>query len=127
MPMYDKGKVITGLAVFVILITFPIWFNVGGTEHLPNPIMPKGYKKCVKDVEYMRTSHMKLLNQWRDEVVRSGQREFIEVDGEKYQKSLQNGCMHCHTSREKFCSECHTYAAVKPYCWDCHVQPKEMN
>ena len=23
-----------------------------------------------------------------------------------------------------FCDKCHTYASVKPYCWDCHTEPK---
>lgn len=125
--MYDQGKVLTGLAVFVIFITFPIWYNVSGKEHFPQPLKSTVAKQCVKSTDYMRASHMQLLNQWRDEVVRTGKREIIEVDGKQYQKSLQNGCMFCHTSRMKFCNECHQYAAVKPYCWDCHVEPKEMN
>ena len=126
--MYDSGKIITGLAIFVILMTFPVWFNVGGSERIPQPEKPPGgQKNCVAETDYMRTSHMVLLNQWRDEVIRSGQREFQEIDGVKYEKSLQNGCMYCHTSKVKFCDTCHIYADVKPYCWDCHVQPKETN
>jgi len=39
--------------------------------------------------------------------------------------SLQNGCMTCHSNKKKFCDECHNYMAVVPYCWDCHIQPKE--
>jgi len=42
------------------------------------------------------------------------------VDGKKYMKGLQLTCLQCHTSKEKFCDSCHQYAAVKPYCWDCH-------
>ena len=126
--MYDSGKVITGLAIFVTIVILPIWYNaVGGDGHIPNPQKPTKSKQCVQATEYMRTSHMVLLNDWRDEVVRTGQREYQIVDGVKYQKSLQNGCMNCHESKAKFCDECHTYAAVKPYCWDCHVQPKEIN
>jgi hypothetical protein len=125
--MYDSGKVFIGLAVFITLILFPIWFNFGGAETLPNPQLPKDYKQCVESVDFMRSSHMKLLNQWRDEVVRSGKREFIEIAGQKHEKSLQNGCMKCHTSKVKFCDQCHNYAAVNPYCWDCHIQPKETN
>ncbi len=125
--MYDSGKIITGLVIFVIMITFPIWYNVGGAEQLPKVEKPVGKKECVQDTQFMRTSHMALLNNWRDEVVRSGERQYQVVEGVKYEKSLQNGCMNCHTSKAKFCDECHTYAAVKPYCWDCHVQPKEIN
>lgn len=125
--MYDSGKIITGLALFVLLMLFPIWYNAGGTGHVPVTEKPVGKKQCVADTQFMRTSHMQLLNDWRDQVVRTGKREYQVVAGEKYEKSLQNGCMNCHTSKVKFCDECHTYTAVKPYCWECHVQPKEMN
>jgi hypothetical protein len=127
MPMYNSGKIITGLIIFVVIITFPFWYNVGGAAHIPKPEKPVGKKQCVADTQYMKTTHMKLLNDWRDEVVRTGDRQSQVVEGVKYEKSLQNGCMNCHTSKVKFCDECHTYAAVKPYCWDCHVQPKEIN
>ncbi len=126
--MYDSGKVITGLTIFALVVMFPVWYNVvNGAGHTPEPQKPTNTKNCVAEKEFMRTSHMKLLNDWRDEVVRSGDRKYISVDGVNYQKSLQNGCMNCHANKTKFCDECHTYAAVKPYCWDCHVQPKEMN
>lgn len=130
MPMYDSGKVLTGLAIFVAIICFPLWFNViNGAERVPLPVYPKEVKKCVQPTAYMRKSHMVLLNQWRDEVVRTGNREFQVVEGKSYEKSLQNGCLNCHASREKFCTSCHTYAAVVPYCFDCHyhVEPKETN
>ncbi len=127
MPMYDKGKVLTGLAIFVIIVTFPIWYNVSGAERVPNPKILTKAKNCVKPLKYMRSSHMKLLLDWRDEVLRDGNRAKVTVDGVQYQKSLQNGCMKCHVSKAKFCDECHRYAAIEPYCWDCHVQPKETN
>lgn len=125
--MYDKGKVLTGLAIFVIIVTFPFWYNVGGASKAPNPELPTKMKNCVKPLDYMRTSHMKLLLQWRDEVLRDGKREKITVDGIEYEKSLGNGCLYCHESEEKFCNQCHQYAAVDPYCWDCHIKPKESN
>ncbi len=76
----------------------------------------------------MRKSHMVLLNQWRDDIIRmGGTRHGVTADGTEYVRSLQKGCMKCHASKKKFCDECHTYAAVNPYCWDCHLQPKEAN
>ncbi len=126
--MYDTGKVITGLIIFVGLITFPIWYGLGKAGHLPNPEKPKNAKECVEAVDYMRSSHMQLLNEWRDDVVRSGGPRMDKTEnGTEFLRSLQRGCMKCHTNKEKFCDECHTYAAVKPYCWDCHIQPKEAN
>ena len=92
MMMYDSGKIITGLAIFVLLTISPLLFNaIGGEGHIPNPEKPVGKKQCVQDTQFMRTSHMQLLNEWRDEVVRTGDRQYQIVDGVKYQKSLQNG------------------------------------
>jgi hypothetical protein len=39
---------------------------------------------------------MKLLIQWRDEVVRQNQRVYIATDGKEYEKSMANTCMKCH-------------------------------
>ena len=40
-------------------------------------------------------------------------------------KSLTNTCIRCHSNKDKFCDECHHFAGVQPYCWACHVMPKE--
>ncbi len=118
---YDAGKIIPGLIIFVLFMTFPIWYNMGNAGTIPNPEKPaNGARQCVAETKFMRTDHMVLLNDWRDEVIREGKRQKIEIDGVHYEKSLQNGCMHCHANKEKFCDTCHTYASVKPYCWDCH-------
>jgi hypothetical protein len=123
--MYDGKYIIPGLLVFLLLTTFPIWKNMGNAGTVPKPEKPKGVTKCVEPAQYMRTSHMKILDDWRDEVLRDGDRTPIEIDGVKYEKSLMNGCMKCHEDKKKFCDECHTYTSVKPYCWDCHFLPKE--
>ncbi len=74
----------------------------------------------------MRTEHMQLLNNWRDSVVRDYNRGYISnANHKRFNMSLQNGCMTCHSNKKKFCDECHTYMSVKPYCWDCHIQPVE--
>ena len=123
--MYDSGKIIPGLIIFVLIITFPIWYNHGDAGEVPKPELPKDSRECVLPVMEMRTSHMQLLNEWRDEVLRTGDRQYFELDGKKFQKSLQNACMQCHTSKKKFCDTCHAYSAVTPYCWDCHLAPVE--
>ncbi|MCJ7603660.1 MAG: sulfate reduction electron transfer complex DsrMKJOP subunit DsrJ, partial [Desulfobulbaceae bacterium] len=119
--MYNKGTIIPGLIIFVVLMLFAIFNNAGKKIEAPKVEKPVGYKECVKPVQYMKESHMELLNVWRDEVIREGKREQVEAGGVLYEKSLQNGCMHCHTSKKKFCDVCHTFASVYPYCWDCHV------
>lgn len=123
--MYDSGKVITGLIIFVLIMTFPIWYNHGVAADVPKAELPKDQKKCVLPLKEIRPYHMKMLNQWRDEVLRDEDRSVFLLEGKKYQKSLQNTCMQCHVSKKKFCDICHTYAAVTPYCWDCHLEPIE--
>ncbi|OQX20696.1 MAG: cytochrome C [Desulfobulbaceae bacterium A2] len=123
--MYDSGKIIIGLVIFVLLVTFPIWYNHGNAGQTPKPELPRQGKECVRPAAEMRASHMQLLNQWRDEVIRTGDRGSFVIEGKKYQKSLQNTCMQCHSSKKKFCDTCHAYTSVTPYCWDCHVVPVE--
>ncbi|MDW7771347.1 MAG: sulfate reduction electron transfer complex DsrMKJOP subunit DsrJ [Desulfobulbaceae bacterium] len=123
--MYDSGKIITGLIIFVLLISFPIWYNHGDAGEVPKVELPKDYKQCVLPTTEMRSSHMQLLDVWRDDVLRTGDRSYFELEGKQYQKSLQNACMVCHANKTKFCDACHTYTAVNPYCWDCHLVPVE--
>ncbi len=129
--MADKIKIFVGLIVFLALAAFPIWYALGITKDAPTLDFPsdlelphKRYSQCVKDKDYMIANHMDILDRWRDEVVRQGDNNTIEIDGKEYEKSLTKGCMHCHTSRENFCAKCHDYADVQLTCWDCHLEPK---
>ncbi|MFA7383607.1 MAG: sulfate reduction electron transfer complex DsrMKJOP subunit DsrJ [Desulfurivibrionaceae bacterium] len=124
--MYGKGRIIPALILFLGLMTSPMWYSSGDASKLPKPEKPKDYTECVAPAQYMRTSHMVLLNQWRDNILREdGARTGKTANGTEYVRSLQNGCMKCHSDKKKFCDTCHSYASVKPYCWDCHLQPKE--
>ncbi len=126
--MYDKGKIIPGLIVFVLIAVSPIIYNRGNAGHVPNPEKPKNAKECVRPVAEMRESHMQMVIDWRTDVIRdNGAREAVTAGGVKYVRSLQLGCMKCHTSKQKFCDECHKYASVEPYCWDCHIAPEEKD
>ncbi|MCF8055492.1 MAG: sulfate reduction electron transfer complex DsrMKJOP subunit DsrJ [Desulfocapsa sp.] len=125
--MYNKGTIIPGLIFFVLFVTFPVWFQGLKAGDMPKPELPPGgEKQCVMPADYMRANHMQLLNEWRDNVLRDGNREILEINGKKYPKGLQMACMECHSRKEKFCDSCHTYAAVDPYCWDCHLTPNEV-
>ena len=129
--MYNSGKIIAGLVVFFILATLPFLLNFGKANAKIEPsidtpeinAMPN--KHCVETKVFMRAEHMQLLNNWRDQVVRNGNRIYVGSDGNEYQISLQNTCMKCHSNKKKFCDKCHNYMAVKPYCWGCHIAPKE--
>ena len=127
--MYNKGIIIAGLSIFVVLITFPFWFNQGKAAPAPERILTtqaKAAKECILSAELMRTEHMQMLNDWRDMVVRDGTRLYVSTSGKKYNMSLSNTCLDCHSNKAEFCDRCHNYAAVTPYCWDCHIDnPKE--
>jgi len=127
--MSDKGKIVTGLLVFVALVAFPFWFNMGKAAPVPEPVLSakaKAAKVCVRDTAFMKTEHMQLLDVWRDTVVRSGQRIYVNAEGRNYNMSLSNTCLDCHDNKAEFCDRCHAYASVRPYCWDCHIaNPKE--
>lgn len=78
--------------------------------------------QCIAPAEEMRRNHMEMLKHQRDRTMRQG------IRGEK---ASLNECISCHASKstgsvtgqDGFCQECHSYAAVKLDCWDCH-QPK---
>lgn len=93
---------------------------------VPKPILEQGKgDKCVEDTEFMRRNHMKLLLHQRDQTVHEG------IRTKKY--SLTN-CIECHASQknnsvigsnQNFCQSCHSYAAVKIDCFECHAtKPK---
>lgn len=123
--MYDAPKVVTFLVIFAALVLFPFWYGAaaGGDGAAPELEKPTGETECIESKEFMRAWHMDMLDEWRDEVVRYGDREYVAEDGDKFEKSLTMTCMRCHENEEKFCGECHNYAGVEPYCWNCHVKP----
>lgn len=124
--MYNTGKVIVGIIVFVLFFSLPFWINLGRLEAVPKPELPVEEKKCVESKEYMRAYHMKLLSQWRDDKVRKGKVYYVNSQGEKYKMSLQQTCMKCHKDRSKFCDRCHDFFIVKTDCWNCHIAPEEV-
>lgn len=96
------------------------------------PQMPKldigkgGNLKCVEDPKEMRKIHMNLLKHQRDETVHKGLRG---------QKNSLADCVECHASTktnsvlgsdEAFCQGCHTYAAVKLDCFECHTSKRKV-
>jgi hypothetical protein len=78
--------------------------------------------QCVEPPDVMRRNHMDFLKHQRDDTVRGG------VRGAKH--SLK-GCIDCHASAATrsvaqapgdFCVSCHSYAAVKIDCFECHTR-----
>lgn len=131
--MYDTGKIIAGLVIFLALVTFPFYSNIGKANaklelKIDTPEiskLPETERKCVESKEFMRPNHMQMLNDWRDAVVRNGDKIFVSSSEKHFDMSLQNTCMKCHSNKKNFCDKCHNYMAVVPYCWTCHIAPKE--
>ena len=126
--MYDKGKVVPGLIIFLVLVLSPIIYNgmSGSASIAPELTYPTGETRCVESKQFMRENHMQLLFDWRETVVREGNRTYVAGDGKEYNMSLTGACLSCHTKKEEFCDKCHEYLKVKPYCWDCHIIPPQL-
>jgi hypothetical protein len=129
--MYDKNKIVAGLVIFVAIVTFPFWYNLGKASSAPEPKLSekaKAAKECVVPKKNMKQEHMQILDLWRDTVVRDANRLYKSGSGKIFKMSLSTGeesCMGCHEDKAEFCDKCHNYASVDPYCWDCHIAPKE--
>ena len=95
-------------------------------SRVPVPVIEKARgEACVADPAFMRLNHMDLLKHRRDETVHRGVRD---------PRSSLKGCIECHASSATgsvaaaptdFCASCHSYAAVKLDCFECHAsKPK---
>lgn len=127
--MRDKKLIITGVIIFIIIVTFPFWYNRGKAAPQPElelTAKAKAAKVCVRSTDFMKAEHMQLLDLWREAVVRQGDRIYVSPDGKEYSMSLTSTCLDCHSNKANFCDRCHNYASVRPYCWNCHIDnPKE--
>jgi len=127
--MYNGGKITIAIIIFIIIFTSPIWTNWLNPQkaHKPEIVLPKDYKECIAETDYMKAYHMDLLNEWRDLVVRKNIRYLQKdgkpflINGKKAEMSLTKTCLNCHNDKQNFCDQCHNYLDVSPYCWDCHV------
>ena len=123
--MNDRWKIGAGLGLFLLLVLTPVWQGRG--RHWT----PKGLRKpakateCVLPKDEMRSRHMKLLDDWRETVVRTGTRQALTFSGKPVRMSLTGTCLGCHESKKEFCDRCHGELGVAPECWSCHLPPKE--
>jgi hypothetical protein len=94
-----------------------------GQVVIPDPAIPANAQECVAPTDVMRRDHMKFLLHQRDETV---------LNGIRTKKYSLTGCINCHAQADEngeivradnpgyFCTECHSYAAVKIDCFECH-------
>jgi hypothetical protein len=107
-----------------------VWLAIGvpsaGAASSLEPVIERASGgQCPADPAFMRRNHMDLLKHQRDDTLRGGVRQ------ERY--SLKE-CVSCHASKTthsvtaadtNFCQSCHSYAAVKIDCFECHAnQPQ---
>ena len=132
MKLHNRGIILAGITVFLIVATFPFWYRTGRAVAPPDlkldtpAIAQLKEKLCVEPASYMRANHMKLLGEWRDSAVRESNRSFRAADGKVYKISLTGTCLQCHSNKGQFCDRCHDYAGAKPRCWSCHIIPEEV-
>jgi len=119
-------KRLLALGVVVMTTAALAWAGLDDSQPkaggAPKPVITKAVKgeQCVEPNDTMRRNHMKLLDHHRDETVLNG------IRTKKY--SLKE-CINCHasektgsvaTAKDDFCVSCHSFAAVKIDCFDCH-------
>jgi len=122
----DKPVILVGLVVALVALTFPIWYALASGQTGPPPELKLPDGHCVEDAAFMRAHHMNLLDDWRNQVVREGKKNYVsKTYGETYEMSLTRTCLRCHGDRKEFCCQCHSYANVEPTCWNCHVESIE--
>ena len=120
--MYHKPYVILGIIGFLALLAMPYWVNAGSIKYediKEELAQPKGVH-CIKDVKWMSSYHMELLNEWRELAVRDGVRKYHTENG-VFNVTLTE-CWKCH-DYENYCKKCHEFMEVRPVCWDCHYNP----
>jgi len=129
--MRDRSLIYAGLLVFLGLITLPFTYNLarGKTSQAPELELPENEKQCVAPLDYMKSSHMQLLLEWREDMVRRDIHAYTAFDGRTYNVALTGTCLQqCHTDKADFCDRCHTYVGVQgPYCMDCHIDPAQIH
>ena len=124
--MRALSRLLTLAALSLGLVVGASTLTLAADGGVPLPHPAKAFKgdKCVEDSGVMRRNHFDYLKHQRDETLRDG------IRGNKYSLSE---CIACHATTspdvaggklrtiKPFCAECHSYAAVKIDCFECHT------
>ncbi len=110
------------LTVTLCALTASALAGDSGDSRVPLPTIEsaRAGTSCIADPATMRRDHPSMLKHQRDETVHGGIRGA---------KASLKGCIGCHASAKTasvaaapgdFCQSCHSYAAVKIDCFECH-------
>lgn len=124
--MNDKTNKLFFISTVALIASLITVVAIADNSKVPPP---KG-EQCVEDTKYMRSHHFETVLHQRDKTVVQGIRTT--------EHSLKN-CIDCHITpnadgqyaryadkEEHFCATCHTYAAVKIDCFECHADRPEV-
>lgn len=124
--MYKPARIGAFVVVCLAILLAPLLINHAQapqpmTSALATPqIEALDQHRCIESTEYMRADHMKLLDDWRNEVLRGTATMYQSSTGQIYDMSLEETCFSCHSNRAEFCLSCHDVVAVSTDCWNCH-------
>jgi hypothetical protein len=125
--MLDGGRIIGGVTILLLLSVGPAWVASVHARISGTPPMFANQGPCVEPRAAMLREHPKILNQWREQAVRHGVRQYRSSDGQTFPASLNGGCLHCHQSAPGFCTRCHAEVGISLNCWSCHKDsPDEL-
>jgi hypothetical protein len=117
--MRDGGKIVGGLVMVAAIVIGPLWLSSArGVK--PLRLAPPTGERCVASRQEMLRNHPALLADWRERVVRHGERVHDVGNGQQVRMSLTGTCLGCHGHASAFCDKCHAQAAVTLSCWGCH-------
>jgi len=118
---WGLGRLRAGVVLVSVLFGMQAaWAQSGRT---PKPVIEpaKAGTQCIADPATMRREHPAMLKHQRDETVHGGIRGA---------KASLKACISCHASattgsvaatETNFCISCHSYAAVRIDCFECHA------
>jgi uncharacterized Fe-S radical SAM superfamily protein PflX len=123
--MMRKGVRVGLIAAFLAVAAGVAWAAEQKALRVPLPVVQtQPGEKCVEPTDVMRRDHMTFILHQRDDTMHRGIRTV--------KHSFKN-CVNCHADpatnsvlgKDGFCQSCHTYAAVKIDCFECHAASPE--
>ncbi|MCB1756383.1 MAG: hypothetical protein KDJ38_12725 [Gammaproteobacteria bacterium] len=113
-----------GFILNIAVLLAAMSFDGTAAEGL-GPVIPEAKgEQCVEPTDVMRRNHFEFILHKRDQTIHQGIRtskhSLVECIACHVQPD-ENQQFVSHESPEHFCSTCHTYAAVKIDCFECHA------